>query len=65
MLTSAELRANDPRPAARLCHLRLGYILAVACSHQVTTGLDVYRVDALAADLPITASGPLGTAGAP
>ncbi|WBB57516.1 IS701 family transposase [Verrucosispora sp. WMMD573] len=50
-----EAYGNDPRLAARLRHLRLGYVLAVACSHQVTTGSGVYRVDALAAGLPATA----------
>jgi hypothetical protein len=33
----------------------LGYVLAVACSHQVRTGLGVQRADRLAADLPDTA----------
>lgn len=50
-----EAYGNDPRLAARLRQLRLGYVLAVACSHQVTTGLGVYRVDVLAAGLPATA----------
>ncbi|MFI6273408.1 IS701 family transposase [Micromonospora zamorensis] len=50
-----EAYGNDPRLAARLRQLRLGYVLAVARSHQVTTGIDVYRVDVLAACLPTTA----------
>lgn len=50
-----EAYGGDPRLATRLRQLRLGYVLAVACSHQVTTGLGVYRVDALTAGLPTTA----------
>ncbi|MGW3601586.1 IS701 family transposase [Micromonospora sp. NPDC005161] len=50
-----EAYGNDPRLAARLRQLRLGYVLAVACSHQVITGLGVYSVDVLAAGLPTTA----------
>ncbi|WP_145821862.1 IS701 family transposase [Micromonospora sagamiensis] len=50
-----EAYGNDPRLAAGLRQLRLGYVLAVARSHQVTTRLGVYRVDALAAGLPTTA----------
>lgn len=50
-----EAYGNDPRLAERLRQLRLGYVLAVACSHQVSTGLGVHRVDVLAADLPATA----------
>ena len=50
-----EAYGNDPRLAARLRALRLGYVLAVACSHQVRTGLGVYRVDVLAASLPTSA----------
>jgi SRSO17 transposase len=47
-----EAYGNDPRLATRLRQLRLGYVLAVACSHQVATGLGVYRVDVLATGLP-------------
>ncbi len=50
-----EAYGNDPRLAARLRQLRLGYVLAVARSHQVTTSLGVHRVDALATGLPTTA----------
>lgn len=50
-----EAYGNDPRLAARLRTLRLGYVLAVARSHQVSTGIGTYRVDMLAADLPTTA----------
>jgi SRSO17 transposase len=38
-----EAYGGDPRLAARLCTLELGYVLAVARSHQVSTGLGVYR----------------------
>jgi hypothetical protein len=47
-----EAYGNDPRLAARLRSLRLGYVLAVACPHKVSTGLGVYRADRLAAGLP-------------
>jgi SRSO17 transposase len=47
-----EAYGGDPRLAAGLRAMGLGYVLAVACSHQVTTGLGVYRVDVLAAGLP-------------
>ncbi|MEU4789737.1 IS701 family transposase [Micromonospora tulbaghiae] len=50
-----EAYGNDPRLAAQLRQMRRGYVLAVACSHQVITGLGGYRVDALAAGLPATA----------
>ncbi|MET8090569.1 IS701 family transposase [Micromonospora sp. NPDC005220] len=50
-----EAYGNDPRLRAQLRQLRLGYVLAVACSHQVITGLGAYRVDALATGLPATA----------
>jgi SRSO17 transposase len=50
-----EAYGGDPRLATRLRALRLGYVLAVACSHQVTTGIGVYRTDVLAADLPASA----------
>ncbi|WP_343447794.1 IS701 family transposase [Micromonospora schwarzwaldensis] len=53
--TGDEAYGSDPRLAARLRQLRLGYVLAVACSHQVITGLGIYRVDGLAAELPDTA----------
>jgi SRSO17 transposase len=47
-----EAYGNDPRLAAVLRQLRLGYVLAVARSHQVSTGIGVHRVDVLTADLP-------------
>jgi hypothetical protein len=54
-VTGDEAYGGDPRLAARLRTLRLGYVLAVARSHQVTTGLGVFRADALAAGLPTSA----------
>jgi len=50
-----EAYGGDPRLATRLRDLRLGYVLAVARTHQVTTGLGVYRADVLAAGLPRSA----------
>ena len=50
-----EAYGGDPRLATRLRQLRLGYVLAVARSHQVTTGLGVLRADVLAAGLPASA----------
>jgi SRSO17 transposase len=50
-----EAYGGDPCLAARLRTLRLGYFLAVACSHRVVTGLGVYRVDVLASGLPASA----------
>jgi len=47
-----EAYGGDPRLAAALRQHRLGYVLAVACSHHVRTGLGVFRADRLAADLP-------------
>jgi SRSO17 transposase len=38
--------------AAALRGHRLGYVLAVACSHRVPTGLGITRADRVAADLP-------------
>ena len=47
-----EVYGADPKLRAA-CHDRgLGYVLAVACSHQVTTGLGTNRADVLAARLP-------------
>ena len=47
-----EAYGGDPHLAARLRKLGLGYVLAVARSYQVTTGLGVLRADMLAAGLP-------------
>ncbi|SCG43637.1 SRSO17 transposase [Micromonospora inositola] len=50
-----EAYGGDPRLAAALRGHRLGYVLAVACSHQVITGIGSRRVDHLAAGLTRTA----------
>jgi len=50
-----EAYGGDPRLAARLRVLGLGYVLAVACSHQVRTGIGTVRVDDLAPALPRSA----------
>ncbi|GAB7039664.1 IS701 family transposase [Catenuloplanes niger JCM 9533] len=47
-----EAYGGDPRLAAALRGHRLGYVLAVACSHHVPTGLGIFRADRLAAGLP-------------
>jgi hypothetical protein len=46
---------GDPHLATALRGHRLGYVLAVACSHQVPTGLGVQRADQIAAGLPVHA----------
>ncbi|MFI6079353.1 IS701 family transposase [Actinoplanes sp. NPDC051343] len=51
-VTGDEAYGGDPRLAATLRGHRLGYVLAVACSHHVPTGLGVLRADRLAAGLP-------------
>ena len=47
-----EAYGGDPNLAAALRGHRLGYVLTVACSHRVPTGLGVFRADQLATDLP-------------
>ncbi|MFI5845729.1 IS701 family transposase, partial [Catenuloplanes sp. NPDC051500] len=47
-----EAYGGDPRLAAALRGHRLGYVLAVACSHRVPTGLGIFRADQVAAGLP-------------
>jgi SRSO17 transposase len=51
-VTGDEAYGGDPRLAAALRGHRLGYVLAIACSHHVPTGLGVFRADRLAAGLP-------------
>jgi SRSO17 transposase len=51
-VTGDEAYGADPALAAALRQHRLGYVLAVACSHRVPTGLGVQRVDQIAARLP-------------
>jgi SRSO17 transposase len=47
-----EAYGGDPQLAAALRSHRLGYVLAVACSHRAPTGLGVQRADQIAAGLP-------------
>ncbi|WP_446220840.1 IS701 family transposase [Micromonospora sp. IBHARD004] len=47
-----EAYGGDPHLAAALRGNRLGYVLAVACSHPVPTGLGIQRTDQIAAGLP-------------
>ncbi len=47
-----EAYGGDPQLAAALRGYRLGYVLAVACSHRVPTGLGIQRADQIAAGLP-------------
>jgi SRSO17 transposase len=47
-----EAYGGDPHLAAALRGHHLGYVLAVACSHHVPTGLGKYRADQIAAGLP-------------
>ncbi|WP_233527454.1 IS701 family transposase [Micromonospora craniellae] len=47
-----EAYGGDPNLAAALRGHHLGYVLAVACSHHVPTGIGVQRADQIAADLP-------------
>lgn len=50
-----EAYGGDPLLAAALRGHELGYVLAVACSHRVPTGLGVQRADQIAAGLPARA----------
>jgi SRSO17 transposase len=47
-----EAYGGDPHLAAALRGRDLGYVLAVACSHHMPTGLGVQRADRIAAGLP-------------
>nr|WP_067708612.1 IS701 family transposase [Actinoplanes awajinensis] len=47
-----EAYGGDPQLAAALRRHQLGYVLAVACSHRVPTGLGVRRADHITAGLP-------------
>lgn len=47
-----EAYGGDPLLAAALRDRRLGYVLAVACSHRVPTGLGIQRADQIAGGLP-------------
>ena len=47
-----EVHGNDPRLRADLQQQAIGYVLAVACDHRVTTGIGAHRADDLAGRLP-------------
>jgi SRSO17 transposase len=47
-----EAYGGDPHLALALRGHRLGYVLAVACSHRVPTGLGIFRADRIATELP-------------
>lgn len=51
-ITGDEAYGGDPALAAALRQHRLGYVLAVACSHRAPTGLGIARADQIAAGLP-------------
>ena len=54
--TGDEVYGNDPGLRGRAANTRLGYVLAVACSHQVTTGArHPSALTRLAAGLPTRA----------
>ncbi|MET7952318.1 IS701 family transposase [Micromonospora sp. NPDC005324] len=50
-----EAYGGDPHLATALRDQRLGYVLAVACSHRVPTGLGIQRADQITAGLPTRA----------
>ena len=54
-VTGDEVYGADPGLRADLERRRVGYVLAVACSHRVATGAGASRADALAAMLPRSA----------
>lgn len=47
-----EVYGGDPKPRSALGERKIGYVLAVACSAEVTTGAGKFRADALAAKVP-------------
>jgi SRSO17 transposase len=51
-VTGDEAYGGDPTLATALRGHRLGYVLAVACSHRMPTGLGIQRADQIAASLP-------------
>lgn len=50
-----EVYGADPALRRQIADLGLGYVLAVACSHQVTTAAGTARVDEIAEHLPAAA----------
>jgi len=47
-----EVYGGNPKLRSALEERQVGYVLAVACSHEVTTGAGKFRADALAAKVP-------------
>jgi DDE superfamily endonuclease len=47
-----EVYGGNPKLRSALEECQVGYVLAVACSHEVTTDAGKFRADALAAKLP-------------
>ncbi len=47
-----EVYGNDPKLRAELARRGVGYVLAVACDHRVTTGIGVRKAVELAVRLP-------------
>ncbi|MFD5113021.1 IS701 family transposase [Streptomyces sp. NPDC058391] len=47
-----EVYGGNPKLRSALDERQVGYVLAVACSHEVTTGAGKFRADALAAKVP-------------
>jgi hypothetical protein len=47
-----EVYGGNPKLRAALEERQVGYVLAVACSHEVTTDAGKFRADALAAKVP-------------
>ncbi|MDI6105919.1 IS701 family transposase [Actinoplanes sp. NEAU-A12] len=63
-VTGDEAYGGDPALAAALRDHRLGYVLAVPCSHRAPTGLGIQRADHIAAGLPKQAWQRISGAGA-
>ena len=47
-----EVYGGNPKLRAALEERGIGYVLAVACSHEVATGAGTFRADALAKKVP-------------
>jgi SRSO17 transposase len=64
-----EVYGGNPKLGSALQERQVGYVLAIACSHEVTTGAGKFRADALAAKVPKRAwqklSAGAGAKGAP
>ncbi|WP_411069985.1 IS701 family transposase [Streptomyces sp. cmx-4-25] len=51
-ITAGEVYGGNPKLRSVLEERRTGYVLAVACSHEVVTGAGKFRVNALTAKVP-------------